>query len=230
MKAWRVHRHGRPTQALRLDDLAKPEPGPGQVRVRVAATVLNFNDIDGCHGRYATVSPPLPYTAGMELTGAVDAAGPGAEHWVGRRVVACPEGAYGGYAEWAVAPADMVFDAPESLDDREAAAFYYPFHVSHLALHERARLREGETVLVHAGAGGVGSAGVQVAKAAGARVLATAGSAEKVAFCGELGADLAIESGCSKPPMAAASTWCSTWWAATSRGAASAAWPATAAW
>ena len=146
MRAWRVHRYGSPREALVLDDIPVPEPGPGQVRVAVAATVLNFNDIDGCYGRYRTVNPPIPYTAGMEVTGRVDAAGPGAENWLGRRVVACPEGANGGYAEYAVAPADMTFDAPESLDDRQAAAFYYPFHVSHLALHERARLERGESV------------------------------------------------------------------------------------
>ena len=189
----RVHRYGSPQEALVLDEIPVPEPGPGQVRVAVAATVLNFNDIDGCYGRYRTVNPPLPYTAGMEVTGRVDAAGAGAEAWLGRRVVACPDGAHGGYAEYALAPADMTFDAPESLDERGAAAFYYPFHVSHLALHERARLEAGENVLVHSAAGGVGSAGLQLAKAAGARVFATAGSPEKAAFCRELGADVAID-------------------------------------
>ena len=79
MRAWRVHRYGSPREALVLDDIPVPEPGPGQVRVAVAATVLNFNDIDGCYGRYRTVNPPIPYTAGMEVTGRVDAAGPGAE-------------------------------------------------------------------------------------------------------------------------------------------------------
>jgi NADPH2:quinone reductase len=188
-----VHRYGSPTKALELDDIHVPEPGPGEVRVRVRRTVLNFNDIDGCYGRYRTVNPPLPYTAGMEVVGDVDTAGEGAERWVGKRVMATPVGAHGGYAEAAVAPVDMTFEAPASLDDTEAAAVYFPFHVAYLALHERGCLRAGESVLIHAAAGGIGSAALQLAKAAGARVLATAGGSKKVAFCRELGADVAID-------------------------------------
>lgn len=193
MKAWRVHRHARPTHALRLDDVEPLEPGPGQVRVAVATTVLNFNDIDGCYGRYRTVNPPLPYTAGMEVLGVVDRVGQGAEAWMGRRVMTMPDGAYGGYAEQAIAGLDMLFEAPELLSDRDAAAFFFPFHLSYLALHERARLQPGETVLIHAAAGGIGSAALQLANAAGARVISTAGSGEKVAFCKDLGSDLAID-------------------------------------
>lgn len=193
MKAWRVHQHGRPTEALRLDEVDTPEPGPGQVRIRVTNTVLNFNDIDGCYGRYQTVNPPLPYIAGMEVVGEVEASGEGGEHLLGRRVVATPDGAMGGYAEQAIAGVDMVFDAPASLTGSDAAAFFYPFHLSYLSLHERARVQPGETVLVHAAAGGIGSAAVQVAKAAGARVITTAGSAAKVAFCEQLDADLALD-------------------------------------
>jgi NADPH2:quinone reductase len=195
MKAWRVHRHARPSEALRLDEIDPPEPGPGQLRVAVSHAVLNKNDVDGCFGRYRTVDPPLPYTAGMEVTGTVDAAGAGAERWLGRRVVACPEGATGGFAEQTLAPVDLTFEAPEKLAGREAAAFFFPFHLSWLALHDRARLERGETVLVHAAAGGIGSAAVQLAKAAGATVFATAGGAEKAAFCAGLGADRAIDYG-----------------------------------
>jgi NADPH2:quinone reductase len=152
-----------------------------------------MNDVDGCYGRYRTVNPPLPYTAGMEVTGTVDAAGEGAETWLGKRVVACPEGAQGGFAEQALAPVDLVFEAPPCLDGRESAAFFFPFHLSWLGLLERARVARGESVLVHAAAGGIGSAAVQIARAAGARVFATAGGPEKARFCGELGADLAID-------------------------------------
>ena len=193
MKAWRVHQHGRPSEALRLDEIPVPEPGPNQVRIAVRSTVLNFNDIDGCYGRYKTVNPPLPYTAGMEVVGTVDATGEGAEAWLGRRVMATPVGAFGGYAECAVAGTEMVFDAPESLSDREAAAFYFPFHLAYLALHDRARLQPGETVLIHAAAGGVSSAAVQLAKAAGAHVITTCGGPEKVAFCEKQGVDLALD-------------------------------------
>lgn len=193
MRAWRVHRHARPSEALELDDLPDLEPGPGQVRIAVKSSVLNFNDIDGCYGRYRTVNPPLPYTAGMEVVGVVDRAGAGAEAWLGKRVMTTPDGAMGGYAEQALAGLDMLFEVPAVLDDLEAAAFFFPFHLSHLSLHERARLQPRECVLIHAAAGGVSSAAVQLAKAAGARVLATAGSAEKLAFARELGADAAFD-------------------------------------
>jgi NADPH2:quinone reductase len=155
--------------------------------------VLNYNEIDGCHGRYLTVNPPLPYTLGMEVLGTVDAAGAGAEAWLGRRVVATASGAHGAHAEQVVADAAMVFDAPASLDDAQAAAFFFPFHLAHLVLCERAGLRADETLLVHAGAGGVGSAAVQLGAALGARVFATAGGPEKTKLCLELGAERAID-------------------------------------
>jgi NADPH:quinone reductase len=193
MRAWRVHRHGPPSEALMLDRIAVPEPGPGEVRIRTCAMALNYNEVDGCYGRYLTVNPPIPYTLGMEVTGTIDAAGPGAENWVGRRVIACAKGAYGGYAELVVANTGMVFDAPAQFNDTQAAAFFMPFHLAWLGLHHRGGLRPGETVLIHAGAGGVGSAAIQLARAAGARVLATAGGPTKTAKCLELGADVAID-------------------------------------
>jgi len=193
VSAWRVVRHGRPSEALALESLPEPVPGPGQLRVRVSASVCNYNEVDGCYGRYRTIDPPLPYTLGMECVGVVDAVGEGAAAWRGRRVMACAVGATGAHAQAAICDAAMAFDAPEALDDHAAAAFYFPFHVAWLALFERGRLAPGETLLVHAGAGGVGSAAVQLGVAHGARVIATAGSAEKLAFCRELGADAAID-------------------------------------
>lgn len=193
MKAWRVVRYGSATEALRLDDIATPEPGPGELRVRTSASVLNYNEVDGCRGRYLTVNPPLPYTLGMELVGTVEAAGPGGDAWLGRRVVSTATGAFGAHAEAAIVSADMTFDAPDMLDDIRAAAFFFPFHLAWLGLFLRGGLRAGQTVLVHAAAGGVGSAAVQLAVGAGARVIATAGGAEKNARCRELGADVAID-------------------------------------
>jgi len=193
MKAWRVHRAGKPSDALQLDDIPIPEPGPGEIRVKARAAALNYNEVDGCHGRYLTVNPPIPYTLGMEVMGTVDAAGPGAEEWVGRRVMACAKGAFGAYAEYVVGDAGMAFGAPASLNDQQAAAFYFPFHLAWLGLHQRGRLHPGETVLVHAGAGGVGSAAIQLAVAAGARVFATAGGPVKTQKCLELGAEIAID-------------------------------------
>jgi NADPH2:quinone reductase len=172
----------------------QPSPGPGEVLVRADAVTLNFNDIDGIHGRYATVPVPAPYIPGMEAVGTVEAVGEGAdEALVGTRVVAIPSGAYGGYAEYSVAPAVMTFPMPDTIPLPDAGAILMPFHLAGLSLYVRAGVRDGETVMIHAAAGGVGSAAVQLAKAAGARVIALAGSAEKAHFCSQLGADVAID-------------------------------------
>ena len=195
MNAFRVHEFGEPCHVLHLEEVPDPAPGVGEILVRVDAVTLNFNDIDGVRGRYRTVRPPLPYTPGMEVLGRVEAAGEGAEAWVGKRVVSVPTGAFGGYAELAAGPSAMAFvmPPPDELPDAAAAAIYFPFHVSWLALHERAKLQAGETVLVHAAAGGVGSAAVQLAVLAGARVIATASSATKLRLCRSLGADVVID-------------------------------------
>jgi NADPH2:quinone reductase len=136
---------------------------------------------------------PPPFVLGMDACGVVDAAGEGAEQWVGARVTAITQMAKGGLAEYALAPVDSVFEAPPELDDAEAAAFVIPFHTTHLALFERAALQEGESLLVHGGAGSLGSAAIQLGRAAGARVFATASSAEKAKLCSELGAELVID-------------------------------------
>jgi NADPH:quinone reductase len=192
-RAWQVVRYGRPSEALELKTVAAPQPGPGEILVRTSTSVCNYNEVDGCHGRYLTINPPLPYTLGMEFVGEVIGVGAGAESWLGRRVMGTGTGATGAHAELVVGPADMTFDAPDELDDIEAAAFYYPFHLAHLGLHERGQLQKDETVLVHAAAGGVGSAAVQLAVAAGARVIATAGGPEKLEFARSLGADVVID-------------------------------------
>jgi NADPH2:quinone reductase len=192
-RAWRVHRHGSPQDVLELEDVEVPAPGPGEVRVAVEAVTLNFNDIDGIYGRYRTVAPTLPFTPGMEVVGRVQAAGLGAEPLVGRRVAAVPCGAFGGYAALAVCPAAMTFDMPEAITLPSAAAVLMPFHLAWLGLHERARLQPGESVLVHAAAGGAGSAAVQLGVQAGARVIAVAGSARKVELCRELGAHVTVD-------------------------------------
>ena len=192
MKAWRLHEYGAPRDVLRLEEVPAPVPGPREIRVRVAAITLNYNDVDGIQGRYLTVRPPRPYVPGMEVLGRVEAAGPGAEHWLGKRVCAIPGTGFGGYAEQAVCPAACAFEMPEDLPDAEAAAIFFPFHLSWFSLFERGRLARGESVLIHAAAGGIGSAAVQLARQAGARVFATAGSDEKLALCRELGAEVAI--------------------------------------
>jgi NADPH2:quinone reductase len=130
----------------------------------------------------------------MVILGRVEAAGAGAESWIGKRVVAIPSGAHGGYAEYVVAPAAMAFEMPDDLPEPEAAGIFMPYHLAYLALYERARLQTGQTLLVHAAAGGVGSSALQLGVHAGARVIATAGSDEKRALCRELGADVVLDS------------------------------------
>jgi len=188
-----VTRSGPPGEVLAVVDVEVPEPGPGEVRIRVGAASLNFNDIDRCHGRLVSVPTPPPYTLGMDVCGVVDAVGPGAEAWDGRRVVAITKNALGGIAEHAIAPMVSVFVAPPELDDAAATSFVLAFQTAHLALFRRGRLQAGETVVVHAAASGVGSAAIQLAKAAGARVLAVAGGPAKGAWCERLGADLVID-------------------------------------
>jgi NADPH2:quinone reductase len=193
MKALQVTAHGRPGEVLAVREIDRPEPEAGEVRVKVAAASLNFNDIDRCRGNLVSVPTPPPFTLGMDVCGIVDAAGEGAEAWLGKRVVAITKTALGGIAEYAIAPAVSVFDAPEQLDDAEGAAFILPFQTSHLALFRRGRLVAGETLVVHSAASGLGTAGIQLGKAAGARVIAVAGGTEKGALCTELGADVVVD-------------------------------------
>jgi NADPH2:quinone reductase len=193
MRALQVTANGAPSEALEVVDIPAPEPGPGQVRIRVAAGSLNFNDLARCRGGVTSIPMPPPFTLGMDVCGVVESAGEGGEAWVGRRVVAITQMAQGGLAELAIAPVDSVFDAPETLDDAEAAGFLLPFHLAHISLYRRGRLTGGETLLVHAGASGVGTAAIQLGVARGARVIATAGGPEKTRLCAELGAELAID-------------------------------------
>ena len=192
MRAWQVTRYGTPTEALELREVPEPEPADGEILVRTTASVLNYNEVDGCHGRYLTINPALPFTLGMECVGEVVAAGAGAESWIGRRVTASGRGGTGAHADLVVCSTAMAFEAPGQLTDVEAAAFFYPFHLAYIGLHERGRLATGETVLVHAAAGGVGSAAVQLAAAAGARVFATVGSDDKAPMVNTLGAELVV--------------------------------------
>jgi NADPH2:quinone reductase len=193
MRALQVTRHGEPAEVLAVREVEVPTPEPGEVLIRVAAAALNFNDIARCRGTLVSVAKDPPFTLGMDLCGTVESAGPGAEAWGGRRVVAVSRDALGGIAEYAVAPASGVFDAPPGLTDAEAGAFLLPFHTTHLALFRRGGLRAGETLLVHSGASGLGTAAIQLGVAAGARVLATVSSAEKAELCRALGADMVID-------------------------------------
>jgi NADPH:quinone reductase len=192
MRSWQLHEYGRPTDVLRLESVPVPEPGPGEVLVRVQGIPLNLNDLERINGGNMMVRPEFPYAPGMEVMGVVDSVGAGAEHWMGKRVVAMTKGAFGGFSEYAVCQPWSTFEMPDSIPLPDAAALFFPFHLAWLGLVDRADLRAGESVLIHAGAGGSGSAAIQIAKHLGARVFATAGSADKLEVCRSLGADVVI--------------------------------------
>ncbi|MGW5149908.1 NADPH:quinone oxidoreductase family protein [Rhodococcus koreensis] len=193
MKAWRVHELGEPRTALQLEEVPDPTAGPGQVLVRVLAAPANFPDVLLCRGEYQ-IKPPLPFTPGVELCGEVVAVGDGVTRFAaGDRVIGNPNLPGGGFAQMAVMDEVNTFAAPSTLDDAEASALSIGYQTSWFALHRRTQLKPGETLLVHAAAGGVGSAAVQLGKAAGAKVIGVVGGADKADYCRRLGADLVID-------------------------------------
>ena len=190
MRAAQVTEHGEPGAVVKTVDVPEPELQDGSAIVRVSTASLNFGDIARSRGGVATVLAQPPFTLGMDVCGVVEA---GPEAWLGKRVVGITNMAMGGLAEKAVVPLTGLFEAPPQLSDVEAVAFLLPFHTAHLALHRRAKLAAGETVLVLGAASAVGTAFVQLAVAAGATVLASAGGAEKGKLCLDLGASVAID-------------------------------------
>ncbi|MEU4269939.1 NADPH:quinone oxidoreductase family protein [Streptomyces sp. NPDC026092] len=183
MQAWRVHENGEPGEVMQRDEVETPTPGAGQLLLKVRAANVNFPDALLCRGQYQ-VRPPLPFTPGVEICGETED---------GRRVIATPALPYGGFADYAVADAAAVLPAPEALDDAEAAALHIGYQTGWFGLHRRAALKEGETLLVHAAAGGVGSAAVQLGKAAGATVIGVVGGSDKVEVARALGCDVVVD-------------------------------------
>jgi NADPH2:quinone reductase len=173
--------------ALRWQELPTPEPKPGEVRVAIRAASLNFPDLLIVRGQYQ-FKPPLPFVPGAEFSGTVDAVGAGVTHLKPGDAVAALGGT-GGFATHACVDATRLLPLPPGFVLDDAAAFAFTYGTSHHALIDRAQLQAGETVLVLGAAGGVGTAALQIAKAAGARVIAAASSDEKCALCRELGAD-----------------------------------------
>jgi len=189
MRAWQVAELGEPADVLRLaDDVPAPVAGAGEVLVEVDAAALNFADVLLCQGKYQE-RPPLPFTPGFEIAGRVV----GGSLPRGQRVAGMCVFPRGGLAELTVLPESAVLPIPDDLSAPSAAAMLVTYLTAHAALHRRAGLQHGETLLVHAGAGGVGSAAIQLGKAAGATVIATAGGPAKLAVCERLGADLVID-------------------------------------
>ena len=189
MKVWQVTQFSEPEE-MTFAEVDVPTPGRGQVLIRNRAVGLNFFDILQIQGKYQS-KPSFPFTVGREVAGNVEAVGEGVtEFSLGQPVLAFPDG--GGYAEYCLAEADRTFPKPDEMDFPVAAGMAITYQTSYFALTHRARLREGEWLLVHAGASGVGVAALQLGRAVGARTIATAGSEEKLAFCRAQGAAHAI--------------------------------------
>jgi NADPH:quinone reductase len=180
MKAWRVHQFGEP-ETMQFEDVPMPEPGAGQVRIKVAAAGLNFFDILQVQGKYQ-VKPPFPFIPGAEVAGIVEG--------TNEKVLAMVSG--GGFAEYVVADTHRMAPAPKDMELATAAAVPVVYQTSYFALKDRAALRAGEWLLVHAAASGVGVTAVQLGRAWGARVIGTAGSPEKLEFAKSIGAEYAL--------------------------------------
>jgi NADPH2:quinone reductase len=194
MRAWQVRARGTPRDVLELVDAPLPSPGPGQIRMRVLAAGVGLPDVYMCRGSYA-LTPELPFTPGQELVGIVTELGEGASARIGERRMATSAFnlRHGSFAQECLALDDFAQRVPDEMGDAEAAGFMIPYHTAWVGLVQRARLAEGETLLVLGAAGGSGSTALQLGKALGARVIATAGGAEKVDFCRKLGADVVID-------------------------------------
>jgi len=197
MRAWHVESLGAPNDVMRLVETPAPRPGPGQVTVRVAACALGFPDVLMCRAGYQH-QPALPFSPGAEIYGEIAETGPGVELGErglapGSQVIALGVGLHGGLADVALTDASLVFQAPECLDVAESAALVGAYLTGWLALTRSARLRAGEVLLVHAAAGGVGSAAVQLGLAAGATVIGVTRGERKAAVVRELGAHHVID-------------------------------------
>jgi NADPH2:quinone reductase len=190
MKAMVATRWCEPSE-LEYADVPDPEPGPGQVLIETRAAGCNFPDILMVQGKYQ-VKPPLPFSPGHEIAGVVRAVGAGVTRVrPGERVIANLE--WGGYAQRAVTAAERVYRIPDAMPFDQAAAFFVVYQTGYAALVRRAALQPGEWLLVHGAAGGVGLAAVQLGKALGARVIATAGTPEKLEIARQSGAEVLID-------------------------------------
>lgn len=193
MRTWQVAQHGEPADVMHLEEFEAPEPGDNQVSVKILACALNFPDVLLCRGEYQ-IKPSLPFTPGIEVCGEIMDVGAGVKGFEpGDRVIGTPSLPNGGLSEQALLDTMDILPAPEALDDAAAAAMHIAYQTAWFGLHRRANLRAGQTLLVQAAAGGVGSAAVQLGKAAGARVVAVVGGADKVKVAQELGADVVID-------------------------------------
>ncbi|MDE0423143.1 MAG: NADPH:quinone oxidoreductase family protein [Gammaproteobacteria bacterium] len=192
MKAWQMPRLGDPWRELDAVELPAPDPPPGSVRIRVDATDLNFADILQCQGAYQVKWAP-PFTPGMVAAGIVEAAAAGTGFAAGERVVGPTVEPAGGFAERSLLLADQSHRIPPSVSSRSAMAVHITYATAWFAFHRRAHLAPGESVLVLAAAGGVGTAAVQMARAHGCWVIGAVGGSAKAEIATQAGADLVVD-------------------------------------
>lgn len=193
LQAWSVTELGEPSQVLQLNTIDMPEPGEGQVLVKIMATAANFPDVLMCRGEYQ-VKPDLPFTPGREVSAEVVALGPNVTRAnIGDRVIGLTTLPYGGFSDYALMDQHVVHQAPAALTDAQASCLFIGYQTGWFGLHRLARIQEGETLLIHAASGGVGSAAIQLGKAAGANVIGVVGSKDKAQYAHDLGADLVID-------------------------------------
>jgi NADPH2:quinone reductase len=179
---------------LRLVELDEPTPGPGEVRLEVRAAAIGAPDAFMCRSTYA-LTPPLPFVPGQEVCGIVDAVGADVDLALGTRIMAVTSftDGRGGFADFTITRAATAYRVPDAMSDVDAAAFRIGFSTAWIGLVRRGALAAGEWLLVLGAAGGSGATAVQLGKALGARVIAVASGAEKVAFCREMGADVCLD-------------------------------------
>ncbi len=190
--SWQVTRLGSPGEALELLEVPEPKvPGNG-VLIQVEAAGVNFPDLLLCGGKYQE-KPQIPFTPGLELAGRVVAAPKRYGEMLGERVAGLTSMPTGAFSEVVPISVADVLPIPESMEFEVAAAMPITYHTAHVALHRRAALKSGETLMVHGGAGGVGSAAIQIGRAAGAFVIATATGSARARACSALGANLALD-------------------------------------
>jgi NADPH:quinone reductase-like Zn-dependent oxidoreductase len=189
VRALLSHEPGGP-DSLRLDELPDPQPGPGELLVRVRAAAINFPDVLIIEDKYQ-LKPPRPFAPGGEIAGEIEAIGEGVQGWtIGERVIAVS--GFGGLAEKIVVPARAAYRLPEERSFEEGAALLLTYATSIHALLDRGKLQAGQTLLVLGAAGGVGLAAVELGKAYEARVIAAVSSEEKAQAARDAGADEAV--------------------------------------
>jgi NADPH2:quinone reductase len=188
MFAWTVREFGDYKDRLKLEERDLPRVRGAEALIKVKAAGVNFFDILAIAGKYQSKAP-LPFVAGAEAAGEVVEAGDACGLKVGERVMTNHSGAF---AEYMIAPQEAAFRIPASMSDTDAAAFQINYQTGYFALVYRACLKPSEFLLVHGGAGGVGTAAIQTGKAMGAKVIATAGSPDKLEICRQCGAEFLI--------------------------------------